>query len=140
MAVPSKNSYPELILDFQELLRSTDTVPELLPSIEVERQVLVQVLADVERLRTRQAELTALKQRATQELREAIERGKEARIQVRSVLRGKVGPKNERLVQFKVAPLRKRKRKPEEEDETPNGEKPGTDEGNRPSPSDKPAA
>ncbi len=138
--MPSRNSYSELILDFQELLRSTDTVPELLPSIEAERQVLVQVLADVERLRTRQAELTALKQRATQELREAIERGKEARIQVRSVLRGKVGPKNERLVQFKVAPLRKRKRKPEEDDEKPNGEKPGTDESNRPSPSEKDAA
>src|SRR5262245_20580531 len=137
--MPSRNAYSELILDFQELIRSVDTAPELLPSIEAERQVLVQVVADVERLRTRQAELTALKQRATQELREAIERGKEARIQVRSVLRGKVGPKNERLVQFKVAPLRKRKRKPED-DEKPNGKKPGTDEGNRPSPSDKDAA
>src|SRR5262245_51191039 len=140
MSMPSKNSYSELILDFQELIRSVDTAPELLPSVEAERQVLVQVVADVERLRTRQAELTALKQRATQELREAIERGKEARIQARSVLGSKVATKNERLVQFKGAPLRKRKRKPEEEDEKPNGEKPGTDEGNRPSPSDKDAA
>jgi hypothetical protein len=138
--MPSKNSYSELILDFQELIRSVDTAPELLPSIEAERQVLVQVVADVERLRTRQRELTALKQRATQELREAIERGKEARIQVRSVLRGKVGPKNERLVQFQVAPLRKRKRKPAEEDETPNGENPGPGEGPPASPSDKDAA
>jgi hypothetical protein len=139
--MPSKNSYAELILDFQELVRSTEMVPELLPSIEAERQVLVQVLADVERLRTRQAELTALKQRATQELREAIERGKEARIQVRSVLRGKVGPKNELLTQFKVAPLRKRKRKPAEADkEKPNGENPGTDGSTPASPSGKDAA
>lgn len=138
--MPSKNSYTELILDFQELLRSTEATPDLLPAIEPERQVLVQVLADVERLRTRQAELTALKQRATQELREAIERGKEARIQVRSVLRGKVGPKNELLTQFKVAPLRKRKRKPAEDEEKPNGENPGTGEGTQPSPSDKDAA
>ena len=143
--MPSKNSYPELILDFQELLAATEKTPDLLPSIEAERQVLVQVLADVETHRARQKELTALKQRATQQLREAIERGKEARIQVRSVLRGKVGPKNELLVHFKVAPLRKRKRKLAEEEKKPSGEKPGTgpggtDPGTAVPPPDKPAA
>lgn len=138
--MPSKNSYTELIIDFQELIRSTEATPELLPAIEAERQVLVQVVAEVESLRTRQRELTAQKQRASQQLREAIERGKEATIQVRSVLRGKVGPKNELLTQFRVAPLRKRKRKPAEDEEKPNGENPGTDQGTPASPSDKDAA
>jgi hypothetical protein len=137
--MPSKNSYPVLINDFEELIAATDKTPDLLPSIEPERQVLAQVLAEVQSLRARQKELTALKQRATQQLREAMSRGKEATIQIRSVLRGKVGHKNELLVQFKVAPARKRRRKPEEEEE-PNGENPGTDKGTPASPSDKDAA
>jgi hypothetical protein len=138
--MPSKNSYTELIIDFQELLRSTEATPDLLPAIEAERQVLAQVVAEVESLRTRQRELTAQKQRASQQLREAIERGKEASIQVRSVLRGKVGPKNELLTQFRVAPLRKRKRKPAEDEEKPSGENPGTNDGTPASPPDKDAA
>ena len=138
--MPSKNSYPELIIDFQELLASLEATPELLPLVETERQALVQVLTDVQRLRTRQTELTALKQRATQELREAMERGKESRIQIRSVLRGKVGPKNELLVRFKVAPIRKRRRKTDEEEEKPNGENQGNEKATSASPPDKPAA
>jgi len=41
----------------------------------------------------------------------ALGEDKERAMIFRSVVRGKIGPRNERLVHFKVAPLRKRPRK-----------------------------
>ena len=139
----TQNSYPVLLSDWQQTLAAVDKTPDLQPGVEAERQVLVQSLAEVQALLNRQQELIALKQRTTQELHEARERGKAAWISLRSVVRGKIGHKNELLVQFKVTPTRKRKRKPEEEE--PSGEKPGTgpggtDPGTSVTPPDKPAA
>ncbi len=139
----SNNSYAVLLNDWQQTLSAVDKTPDLQPSVETERQALIQAVAEVETLLRRQKELIALKQRATQELKEARERGKEMDIKLRSMVRGKLGHKNELLVQFNVAPQRKPKRKPAEE--KPSGEKPGTgpggtDPGTAVPPPDKPAA
>ncbi len=134
----SNNSYAVLLNDWQQTLAAVDRTPDLQPAVEAERQALIQSVAEVEALLRRQQELIALKQRATQELREARERGKEADIKLRSLVRGKLGHKNELLVQFKVAPKRKPRRKPEEEE--PSGETPGTDAGAPASPPEQPAA
>jgi CHASE3 domain sensor protein len=55
-------------------------------------------------------ELQAKRQRATQEMGEVKDQGKDAAIRVRSVLQGMLGPKNERLVQYGIAPRRPRRR------------------------------
>ena len=137
----TNNSYAVLLNDWQQTLAAVDKTPDLQPSVEAERQALVQSVAEVQALLHRQQELIALKQRATQELQEARKRGQEVDIKLRSVVRGKLGHKNELLVQIKVAPKRRPKRKPEEE---PSGEKPGTgpggaDPGTSVTPPDKPA-
>jgi hypothetical protein len=143
--MPTNNSYAVLLNDWQQTLSAVDKTPDLQPSVETERQSLIQSVAGVEALLRRQQELIALKQRATQELKEARERGKEMDIKLRSVVRGKLGHKNELLVQFNVAPQRKPKRKPkDEETKEPSGEKPGTgpggtDPGISTPPPDKPA-
>jgi hypothetical protein len=136
----SKNSYPVLITDFEALLEAANRTPEVQPSMETERQALTQTLAEIQSLRARQAELKALKQGVTQQLKAAMAKAKEQRTQVQSVAKGKMGPKNELLVHFKVAPQRKRPRKPKEEVKKPNGESPGTDQGTPASPSVKDAA
>jgi hypothetical protein len=136
--MPTTNSYAVLLNDWQQTLAAVDKTPEVQPAVEAERQALIQSVAEVDALLRRQQELIALKQRATQELQQARERGKEADIKLRSLVRGKLGHKNELLVHFKVAPKRKAKRKPEEEE--PSGETPGTDAGAPASPPDKPAA
>jgi hypothetical protein len=112
----SRNSYPVLINNLKELLEAVNREPEVQPSIEEERQTLAQALAEVQSLRARQAELTALRQEATQQIKAALAQAKDAAIQVRSVVRGKIGPRNERLVHFKVTPIRKRRRKPVEKE------------------------
>ena len=141
--MPTNNSYAVLLNNWQQTLSAVDKTPDLQPSVETERQALIQSVAEVETLLRRQQELIALKQRATQELKEARERGREMDIKLRSMVRGKLGHKNELLVQFNVAPQRKPQRKPAEE--KPSGEKPGTgpggaDPGTSVPPPDKPAA
>ena len=109
--MPSSNAFPDVTDDWEGLLDAAERSPDLQPSIETERQTLAQTLAEVQELKARQRELTAHRQEVTQQLNGAVARGKEIAIRVRSVVRGKVGPKSERLVHFKVAPLRKRPRK-----------------------------
>ncbi len=86
---------------------------------------MAQLLAEVRGLKARQDELTALRQQVTQQLKEAVARGKEAAIQLRAVVKAKFGPRNERLVQFKMAPLRKRPRKQQPVFKKPAVELPG---------------
>jgi small-conductance mechanosensitive channel len=138
--MPSKKSYPALITDVSELLEAVNREPEVQPSIEGERQALAQSLADVQALRARQTELEALRREATQQLKAATRKTKESAIQVRSVVRGKIGPRNERLSHFKVAPIREGRRKKVAEKKKPDGEKPDTDPGASPAPPDKPVA
>lgn len=108
----SINSFADVVRDWEGLLEAVQRNPELQIPLEAERQILVQSLEEIQAIKARQDELGALRQEVTQQLKAAVTRGKEAAIRVRSVVRGKIGPKNERLVHFKVAPIRKRPRKP----------------------------
>ena len=133
--MPEINSFPDVTDDWVGVLDAAEKNPDLQPLIETERQALTQVLAEVQGLKGRQSELTALRQEVTQQLRAALARGKEVVIRIRSVVRGKVGPRNERLVHWRVAPLRRRPRKVSVK---PDGEAPGTSPGASASPSTKP--
>jgi hypothetical protein len=79
-----------------------------LPDISVERAVLERELAAVEDAKNRQDACTGGKQRATQDMREAFGRAREAFLQLQSAAKFKLGPHNEKLVSFQVKPLRKR--------------------------------
>lgn len=136
----SINSYADILADWDGLLEAIQRSPELQPSVETEHQLLVQSIAEVQGLKARQAELNALRQEVTQQLNAAVAKGKETAIRVRSVARGKIGPKNERLVHFRVAVLRKRPRKLKPEVKPPDGETPGVEPGTSASPSGQGAA
>jgi hypothetical protein len=136
----SINSYADILADWDGLLEAIQRNPELQPSVETERQALVQSIAEVQGLKARQEELIALRQEVTQQLNGAVARGKETAIRVRSVVRGKIGPKSERLVHFRVAPLRKRPRKPQAGVKPPDGETPEIKSDTSASPSGQGAA
>ncbi len=135
----SINSFADIMRDWEGLLDALQRNPDLQPSVEPERQALTQSATEVQGLKARQAELTALRQEVTQQLDAAVARGKEAAIRVRSVVRGKIGPKSERLVHFNVAPLRKRPRKAKAVKQ-PNGKASGADPDSPASPSGESAA
>jgi hypothetical protein len=112
--MPSVTAQADVAHDWKGLLDSTEKSPDVLPSIENDRTILEGHLEDFQILKARQNELTALRQETTQELKEVVARGKEVAVSIRSVLRGKIGPWNERLVHYKIAPIRRRPRKPVE--------------------------
>jgi hypothetical protein len=80
----------------------------VLPDISTERTVLEQALAVAEDAKKRQDGHTGEKQLATQELKVALARAKDAGIQLQNAAKFKLGPRNEKLVTFQVSPLRPR--------------------------------
>lgn len=109
--MPNPKSQADIIADIQGLLDAAERTPEVRALVEVEREALAQSMTLITSLKARQEELTALRQQVTQQLGAALAEGKERSMIFRSVVRGKLGIRNERLVHFKVAPLRKRPRK-----------------------------
>ncbi|HKH45109.1 MAG TPA: hypothetical protein VKM72_10640 [Thermoanaerobaculia bacterium] len=108
----SINSHADVVTDLRELGEAVDRSPEVKDEVEKERQAVGASLTEIETLKSRQIELKALAQETTQQLKFAVVRGKEAAQQLRAIMKAKFGLKSERLVQFKVAPIRPRSRKP----------------------------
>jgi hypothetical protein len=121
----SINSYADIVRDWTGLLEAAERNPDVQPSVEAERQSLAQALTEAQSLKARQDELTALRQEGTQQLNAVLTRGKETAMRVRAVVKGKIGPRSERLVHFNVAPLRRRTRKAAAK--PPDGEPTGTE-------------
>jgi len=102
------NSFPDLTRDWEGLLASSLEHAEILVNIEPLRAPVEQALADAKTLKDRQESLKAQSQRATQELKELKNRGREAARRLRAAIRAQLGTDNELLTQFKIAPRRKR--------------------------------
>ena len=104
------NSQNDIIRLSEGLLEAVDRIPELKEEVQKERQEVEGSLTEVKILKVEQEELTAKRQEVTQKLTAALLRLREAGMQFRALVRAKLGLRNERLVQFSVAPLRKRSR------------------------------
>jgi hypothetical protein len=102
-----KNAAPDL----QGLLAACREHEAILPDLTAERTFLEQGLAKATTLWERQKSFTAARQEATQQLKKTMQECFETAEKVRDLVRGTIGRRNERLVQFKVAPLRKPARK-----------------------------
>ena len=134
--MPTARSQDDVIRLHERLLEAAARSPDVQPAIEPERQVVQVFLTEVKTLKARQEELTAQRQEVTQLLTDAMRRLKDAGMVFRALVKAKLGVRNERLVHFEVAPLRKRSRGKVVFVEKPvNGERVETD-----SPSAKPVA
>jgi DNA repair exonuclease SbcCD ATPase subunit len=107
----SINSFADVTEDWEGLLAALPEHPDLLANLESERLALEQDLTEVRALKARQESLKAGRQELTQQIKTVVARGKATAITIRAVAKGKIGYRNERLVHFKVAPVRKRTRK-----------------------------
>jgi hypothetical protein len=135
------SSHADIMADWDELLEAIQSNPDLQPLVDTERQTLVKLLADAQGFKARQNELKGLRQEVTQNLADTVAKGKVTVTAIRSMLRGKVGPKSERLVHFKIAPLRKRPRKSTDKTaKKPVGGAPGVTPGSSATPSGGSAA
>jgi hypothetical protein len=123
MPVVKINSQADLTQDWTGLIDATEKNPELQQVVQPDYDALKQFLVDMQSLKLQQADLGAQRQEVTQKLKTVIERGRETAMRIRSIAKGKLGPRSERLVHFSVAPLRRRPRKPVVK--PPDGETPG---------------
>lgn len=105
------SSHADIVTDAEQMVAATEVNQGMLPSAEKYRPQVVQTLAEIKALKTLQKTLTADKQKATDDLRVAVNRLKEQMIFLRTAIRGDIGPRTEKLVEFGVKPLRKRGRR-----------------------------
>jgi len=118
------SSKADIIVDAEGLLDAISSNESVvLPSLAAEEQLLHDTLGEVKTLKNKQQEYAALRQETTQLLVDAVSRLREAAMRVRAGAKLKLGPHNERLVQFNVAPIRRRVRKSVEK---PPGGEPGS--------------
>lgn len=109
--MPAINSQADIAQDWTGLLDATDKDPELRQAVQAEYQTLKQWLTDLQTLKARQVDLRAQRQEVTQKLGEAIDEGRDMAMRIRAIAKAKLGPRNERLVHFNVAPLRRNSKK-----------------------------
>ncbi|HYU36088.1 MAG TPA: hypothetical protein VEW48_28345 [Thermoanaerobaculia bacterium] len=124
--MPNPKSQADIIDDLSGLLEAAERTPEVRALVETERLLVAQSLTLIRSLKARQGELSALRQEVTQQLGVALADAKERAIIFRSVVRGKIGPRSERLVHFRMTPLRKRPRKQKPAEKAPRQESAGT--------------
>lgn len=106
--MPEIKSFADLIRDWEKLLAACLDNAVILASLEPLRVVLEGLLAEGRELKNRQDALAAQKQVATQELDALKEEGREAARRLRGAVKSLLGSRSELLVQFNMAPLRKR--------------------------------
>ncbi len=105
-----KVAQADLQLDWQQLLTAAQPYAEV-KDLKDELALLQTSYDRLLQLSSLRDEMRAKAQRATQEMGEVKEEGKDAAMRVRSVLQGILGVRNERLVEFNVAPHRLRRRR-----------------------------
>ncbi|HEV7669823.1 MAG TPA: hypothetical protein VGS22_14970 [Thermoanaerobaculia bacterium] len=106
----SIRSFADVVRDWEELLEAVNDNAEVLASAERQRAAMEASLAALRAKRAHQASCAASRQEATQDLAFLIEQGNENARRLRGVVKAVLGTKSERLVQFRVAPLRSHRR------------------------------
>ena len=111
--MPNLNSFADLFRDWDQLLLAFVDSADILAPAEPQRAALATTLVSLRDLKARQESHTAVRQQMTQEVTDLVNQGREEARRLRGMVKGLIGTKNERLVQFKVAPIRSRGRKPQ---------------------------
>ena len=107
----TKRSYKIAAPDYQGLLNACRENEAVLPDLTVDRSALELKLGKAATLWERQESFTASRQETTQLLQQTLQECSEIAERLRDSVKGKIGRRNERLVQFKVAPFRRVTRK-----------------------------
>ena len=104
-------AYSDVTTDAEQLLTASTANPALQPIVEKHRPQIEGALGEIKTLKALQKTLTADKQKTTQDLQAAMKRLKELIIFLRAAIRGDMGPRTEKLVEYGMTPLRQRGRK-----------------------------
>ncbi|HKH43423.1 MAG TPA: hypothetical protein VKM72_02035 [Thermoanaerobaculia bacterium] len=109
--MPNNSSLADTLLDADQALAAVAANADQLPSAGKHREPLEKAVTELKDLSMLQQRLIADKQQVTQDLKAATRRVKDLMLHLRAAVRSDIGPRSEKLVEFKVAPLRPRTRK-----------------------------
>jgi hypothetical protein len=107
----SRDSYKKTVPDLESLLAACRENEAFLPDLTSDRTALELGLSKARVLWDRQVSFTASRQATTQQLRQVLQESREIAERLRDAVKSKIGRRNEQLVQFKVAPLRRSSRR-----------------------------
>ena len=106
--MPRKNSFADVLQDWEVLLRAYAANSDDLVAMEPHRAALEQTMSEVRNLKAAQDSFRGLRQQTTQQIVAKVQSGLDLARRLRGFAKGVYGPSNERLVQFQVAPIRRR--------------------------------
>ena len=121
-------AYSDVTTDAEQTLTSIAANPDLQSIVEKHRPQIEAELREIKSLKALQKTLTADKQKATQDLQDALKRLEERLIFLRAAIRGDIGPRTEKLVEYGIKPLRIRGRKPKPAGEGESAKRSSTSE------------
>lgn len=101
-------------LEWAGLLAACREHEAILPDLLAQRTSLELSLGKARSQQGLQKSYTAARQEATQRMHQALAEGKETAERIRDIVKSKLGRRSELLVQFRVAPQRKPRRKAKE--------------------------
>lgn len=117
--MPTPKTFAAVLVDVESLLASIAMNAEQLPNLDVAKAPLEAVLVELKALSTRRANHKAEKQLLSLQIQAATKRARDFSNNLRALLKGNLGVRNEKLTEFSVTPLReKRKKKGTEPEET----------------------
>jgi hypothetical protein len=105
-----KRSYGNLSEEWRALVEAMESNQEDVPHLQGTRDELHSLLERAWNLLQQQAALNASKQEATEELRAVLDHAQKTAAFLRTGLRYRYGHGNQKLVEFGIQPLRKRRR------------------------------
>jgi len=103
------SSYADYVQDWESLMAAVQENVSLLPNVDGHLEELSNVVDELKQRKTVQELHAGARQKATQDLGDALELGKEAAAKLRGYVKAKLGPRNELLVRFGMAPMRARR-------------------------------
>jgi hypothetical protein len=107
-----KASLADFVTDWETLLKNVSDAAAELPNMDVYKGTLEQLLAKAMDGIALSHARRGLKQQETKERQELMAQGKDAAAQLRAAVKAHFGPRSERLLQFGMTPIRKRKKAP----------------------------
>jgi hypothetical protein len=109
--MPDITAYADLFRDWEGVSGACAQNATLLPLSEAIRPQLDTILAQARAIKIQQENLMGTGQATTQSLVELVNTGREVARKLRNQIKVELGSKSEHLVQFGIAPIRKKARK-----------------------------
>ncbi|MES1244043.1 MAG: hypothetical protein ABUT39_20740 [Acidobacteriota bacterium] len=110
----TSNSYAETVNGWVELLTALEQNSSDLPQLEVPRDRLETIVAQIRSFATEQAAMTASRQLATERVYYLLAQGRKLATVLRASVREYYGNRSQKIAEFGLQPLRPRSRRPED--------------------------